>query len=90
MAKKEVEINIGEMIDGFVNFQREAISEVFKAVDSLISPEARAHARQARKNWAKSWRVLLNVPECEKKASSGKAEEAESSTGPKKVKVVVE
>jgi len=92
----------GEMqpMELFFHHQRRALEETGKALEALLPPDFRKHGAEASREFAKGFKILVDVAIDELKKVSEKEEEAnkpstddddsEATTGKSKVKVEVD
>jgi hypothetical protein len=79
------------ILDAFVRYQRKAMDEGCLAVQALIPPEFRAHGREAKRAFKRSFKVLLDeiAARIEEAEAEEETPQRPSTTGKTKVKVEV-
>ncbi len=79
------------MVDAFVRYQKTAAEEAKLALDALIPPDFKVHGREAKRNFKKAFKVVLEEMAARLEFPEEEAEEAPrtSTTGKTKVKVEV-
>ncbi len=78
------------VLDAFVRYQREAAKEGRKAIEAFIPPDVRAHGREAKRNFRRAFKVLLEgIAERIELPEEDEGIPPVSSTGKTKVKVEV-
>lgn len=78
------------VLDAFVRYQRQAVKEGRKAVAAFIPPEVREHSREAKRNFRRAFKVLLEgIAERIEEIEQEEGESPVSTTGKTKVKVEV-